>query len=528
MSGSFFNQASQNTFRGNTFINVGGDFSGQVGSIVSPGARGESIFDEFRTIRRGDIYHLNEISREDVDEEREAKDWPYLYEFRDQLLRFTKTAYRVKLIGTDGPSGSYIAMTYCGRDAHAAWQRDFSLYSHPHPNLLHLFGLNRLDPPAMIFHDGEGFGRPTYCSTLFRANLAAGTSSSKYQTKFLSNAIQNIEQSPETEFLDLIIRRKCRAPYFRLRIEISDEQQDLLPKAWLSQAQYLFYNTPRDIPTLLEYSYYGLVSKISLELESKYFRDTGTSLEFFEHLCHVFPDISLNIAPITLSQPDGDHSVDIDWGDRGRDICYWSLEPYGRLSRRLCKTLGLPELTGSIGLGRNCAFEPRDFHCEAAAYLQSFKDFDPCTQEFAKAHGLPLLEIISPVVDVLSLGGDVEELEDEDGDIDIFHDCREDDGIHSKFSERPIEGFQFQLPEHLERHLQSIDGACPSKVIQSLIEKGYNLHLFRADASSRGQANHRAPLVYYFFWEKAPQWKLGLKDVRESGKFIKQRRRASI
>ncbi|THU87396.1 hypothetical protein K435DRAFT_342389 [Dendrothele bispora CBS 962.96] len=47
----------------------------------------------------------------------------FTYEFGDRrrtpFLRFTRTAYRVKLIGIDGPSGSHIAMTYRGRDAHA-------------------------------------------------------------------------------------------------------------------------------------------------------------------------------------------------------------------------------------------------------------------------------------------------------------------------------------------------------------------------------------------------------------------------
>ncbi|THU96203.1 hypothetical protein K435DRAFT_858800 [Dendrothele bispora CBS 962.96] len=714
MSGSFFQQASQNTFRGNTFINVGGDFLGQAGSFVSPGARGESIFDEFRTIRRGDIYHLNEISREDVDEEQE-KYFPYRHGFRDQLLRFTRTAYRVKLIGTDGPPGSHIAMIYRGRDAQAAWQRDFSLYSHPHPNFLHLFGLNH-SIPAMIFYDAEGlvpFRQLWYesspvvkCYMLYRAwfdlNAIWNDSSDRFRlseslfnnynfrsswnVKFgvvdkifikrdtglicfaphigeaaracwqdihdpsyqylpfpegedfrgthiqgpiikplpfelyqddplvLSHILQNIEQSPrpELEFLDLILgheggeyrcpsnqirdilpislpfisnhhvdklykiaqfsnvnvelypsrfpakvskaskhdtptvffnmtswdsaattvitetgwTRTCLAeiyssqtrvsgPHLRFEVEISDEQQDLLPKAWLSQAQYLFRNTLRDVPSpIFGHSRYSLISKISLGMELRYFKDTEASPKIFKYLCRNFPGISLNIAPITLSQPDGHHSVDIDWGDRGRDIYYWSLEPYGRLSRRFCETLGLPELTGFITLWPSYNFDLRSFQFEAAAHFQSFEGFDPCTQEFAKAHRLPLLKIISPGVDVWRWGSDLEELEDEDGDIDVFYDCREseNDGIH----------LDSEPPKHLkDRRWQFMNGACPSKGIQSLIEKHYNLHLFRADTFSRDKAD-------CFFWEKAPQWKLGLKDVSEAGRFIKKRRRASF
>ncbi|THU87399.1 hypothetical protein K435DRAFT_804357 [Dendrothele bispora CBS 962.96] len=414
MSGSFFQQASQNVFRGSTIINVGGDFSGQVGSIVSPGARGESIFDEFRIIRRGDIYHLNEISREEVDEEREAKHSPYRYKLRDQLLRFTRTAYRVKLIGTDGPPGSHIALTYRGRDAQAAWERDFSLYSNPHPNLPHLFGLNHSDTPAMIFHDGEdvdaiwndslerfrsfellfsdytqregwevklGSEHQIFVKrdtglicfaphiTDWRESLVSIHDASYQYLPFpkgevlwgthiqgpiskplpfqlcqdeqlvASHILQNIEQSPGTDFLDFILRSReghrgghssdrlrdilpislpficdsadnkthrvaqfsninvelspsssskhfqakvsktskhdtptvfCKMtswnsaattvitetgwtrpfpePCFRFEVEISDEKQDLLPKAWLSQAKYL--NVTMDIPSL--------------------------------------------------------------------------------------------------------------------------------------------------------------------------------------------------------------------------------------------------------------------------------------
>ncbi|THU87476.1 hypothetical protein K435DRAFT_842525, partial [Dendrothele bispora CBS 962.96] len=45
-------------------------------------------------------------------------------------------------------------MHYSGRDAYAAWERDFLNYSNHHPNVVHLFGLSRQKSnPALVFCD---------------------------------------------------------------------------------------------------------------------------------------------------------------------------------------------------------------------------------------------------------------------------------------------------------------------------------------------------------------------------------------
>ncbi|THU88203.1 hypothetical protein K435DRAFT_316703 [Dendrothele bispora CBS 962.96] len=157
---TFFSQASQCSFQAQTINLVAGDqvthnhqvHTGDSDSIVSPGVLGtQSIFDDYEIIRRGNLRLLEEISKEVVDE----NDYYHsrrVHRLRAQKgLKFTRSAYRVQVIGQNLPRS--VAVVYGGEDAQAAWERDFLLCStNHHPNIAHLFGLTRsLYSPGLVF-----------------------------------------------------------------------------------------------------------------------------------------------------------------------------------------------------------------------------------------------------------------------------------------------------------------------------------------------------------------------------------------
>ncbi|THU79028.1 hypothetical protein K435DRAFT_34480 [Dendrothele bispora CBS 962.96] len=152
MSSSFYKNATNCTFNGKVF-NVAGNlnFTGDSGSedqIVSHGARGESIFDEYQNLRQCDMRLFQQLSIREVDEKLQ---W---WNPRDRL-KYTTTAYKIGLFGhAAGASTHCVAVRYSGKDAYTAWERDFLQYSNRHPNLVHLYGFNRQkSSPSLIFCD---------------------------------------------------------------------------------------------------------------------------------------------------------------------------------------------------------------------------------------------------------------------------------------------------------------------------------------------------------------------------------------
>ncbi|THU97291.1 hypothetical protein K435DRAFT_796595 [Dendrothele bispora CBS 962.96] len=88
-------------------------------------------------------------------------------------------------------------------------------------------------------------------------------------------------------------------------------------------------------------------------------------------------------------------SADACWGNDDNDLYYWSFNPDGScpLSKRVTEALGLPEFLprAQLVLERFA-----DYQYEATKQFQLFRGYNPSTQEFAKRHGLPLLDIIWP------------------------------------------------------------------------------------------------------------------------------------
>ncbi|THU81673.1 hypothetical protein K435DRAFT_469762 [Dendrothele bispora CBS 962.96] len=183
---NFFENTSHSSFEGSHIINTAGDhitnfvagdhitqIIGSQDQIVSNGARGESIFDQYRDFRRCDIRLLRELSTSEIDEEKTL--------WRDQnptrkKFKYTRTAHSVSLFGVAGNYSHCVAMHYSGRDAYAAWERDFLKHSNHHQNVVHLFGLNRQKSnPALVFCDNvvpiaQIWGR---CSSIVKCYLTA-------------------------------------------------------------------------------------------------------------------------------------------------------------------------------------------------------------------------------------------------------------------------------------------------------------------------------------------------------------------
>ncbi|THU97314.1 hypothetical protein K435DRAFT_796614 [Dendrothele bispora CBS 962.96] len=128
-------------------------------------------------------------------------------------------------------------------------------------------------------------------------------------------------------------------------------------------------------------------------------------------------------------------SADVCWGSDENDLYYWSFDPDGScpLSKRVTEALGLPELI------------PK-------AQFQLFRGYNPSTQEFAKRHGLPLLDIIWP---------EGKTGPDEDGD--SWYDCQETqykNNNHLNEPTLPDQFYQFPTPRKIFQELLN-KNMCP-------------------------------------------------------------------
>ncbi|THU82552.1 hypothetical protein K435DRAFT_446442 [Dendrothele bispora CBS 962.96] len=117
---NFFENTSHSSFEGSHIINTAGDHITQIigshNQIVSNGARGESIFDQYHDLRRCDIRLLRELSTSEIDEEKTL--WWDRNPTRKKL-KYTRTAHSVSLFGVASNYSHCVAMHYSGRDAYA-------------------------------------------------------------------------------------------------------------------------------------------------------------------------------------------------------------------------------------------------------------------------------------------------------------------------------------------------------------------------------------------------------------------------
>ncbi|THV00159.1 hypothetical protein K435DRAFT_586489, partial [Dendrothele bispora CBS 962.96] len=103
--------------------------------------------------------------------------------------------------------------------------------------------------------------------------------------------------------------------------------------------------------------------------------------------------IFMFITPVSLNQCPESGSTEVSWGQHGENYYFWSFDPDGstQISQRVCDLIGLPKHKVEIGVGSLCCF---NHQFKAIQQVQKFFGYDPSTQDFAKACGLPLIEVI--------------------------------------------------------------------------------------------------------------------------------------
>ncbi|THV00153.1 hypothetical protein K435DRAFT_854999 [Dendrothele bispora CBS 962.96] len=104
-------------------------------------------------------------------------------------------------------------------------------------------------------------------------------------------------------------------------------------------------------------------------------------------------NIFMFIAPVSLNQCLASGSTEVSWGEHGENYYYWSFDPDGstKISQRVCDLIGLPKYRAEIyAFQDSCS----NYQFQAIQQVQKFFGYDPLTQDFAKACGLPLIEVI--------------------------------------------------------------------------------------------------------------------------------------
>ncbi|KAK7060717.1 hypothetical protein VNI00_000448 [Paramarasmius palmivorus] len=138
--------------------------------IRKKGAEIDLISDEYREIRWGDIYKVEQTGSTETEEYHRDDEGQYTW---------TKTGerrfYRAKLYGHDT---IFTAITYTGKDASKLWRKDLAAFSESldTATAFQLFGVNRSKVPALLLYDDwipmahfcpENFWATFYAQLLF-------------------------------------------------------------------------------------------------------------------------------------------------------------------------------------------------------------------------------------------------------------------------------------------------------------------------------------------------------------------------
>ncbi|THV00121.1 hypothetical protein K435DRAFT_854982 [Dendrothele bispora CBS 962.96] len=104
-------------------------------------------------------------------------------------------------------------------------------------------------------------------------------------------------------------------------------------------------------------------------------------------------NIFMFIAPVHLNQCPKSGSTEVSWGEHEENYYFWSFDPDGstRISQRVCDLIGLPKYKVEIYQLPSFCF---NYQFQAIQQVQKFFGYDPLTQDFAKACGLPLIEVV--------------------------------------------------------------------------------------------------------------------------------------
>ncbi|THU79735.1 hypothetical protein K435DRAFT_519480 [Dendrothele bispora CBS 962.96] len=104
-------------------------------------------------------------------------------------------------------------------------------------------------------------------------------------------------------------------------------------------------------------------------------------------------NIFMFIAPVSLNQCPESGSTEVSWGEHEENHHFWSFNPDGstQISQRVGDLIGLPKYKVEIF---PVAFHYVNYQFQAIQQVQKFFGYDPSTQDFATACGLPLIEVI--------------------------------------------------------------------------------------------------------------------------------------
>ncbi|THV00144.1 hypothetical protein K435DRAFT_466209 [Dendrothele bispora CBS 962.96] len=157
-----------------------------------------------------------------------------------------------------------------------------------------------------------------------------------------------------------------------------------LLSAWLCQGMFYDNATGGDTSDL---EHYGVTTEVRIYL----IPDIGTAVL---HPNIIPQNIFMFIAPVSLIQFPESGSTEVSWGEHEENYYFWSFDLDGstQISQRVCDLIGLPKYKVEI---RPWAFSCLDYQSQAIQQVQKFFGYDPSTQDFAKACGLPLIEVIS-------------------------------------------------------------------------------------------------------------------------------------
>ncbi|THV00079.1 hypothetical protein K435DRAFT_794425 [Dendrothele bispora CBS 962.96] len=400
MSRSFYNNAINCTFNGKIF-NVAGnlnfmDDSGSEDRIVSHGARGESIFDEYE--------YLSEVNEELCSPER---------------LECTKTTYKIDLLGR------------CHKEATstlpyriAIWEQDFVKYSNQHPNFVHLYGFNgQKSSPSLIFCDNViPFMQVwEHCSSIVKLHIHYSLRNAVFIRCDTGEICFGSQGPSKKRPSDL----ECH-PFlggfsgitlpFSLYYDEAGLKKYLLGKMGEKNLPVL---TPSLIRPSYSHSLNDLTSTEVIPLPSVLWQGhDGLRQKLIGTFKNLDQSYSYTLEPwiCGYNYVENGTLLGTGWtrfhyesyiGKKFRFHVNCSHEA----TQRICNAwfyqkqyyLNVVNKDALGRFGKQISFLEKDWCPEsgsteyaAAKYLQEIQGFDPLTQDFARTHGLPLIEILSP------------------------------------------------------------------------------------------------------------------------------------
>ncbi|THV00134.1 hypothetical protein K435DRAFT_794371 [Dendrothele bispora CBS 962.96] len=168
---------------------------------------------------------------------------------------------------------------------------------------------------------------------------------------------------------------------FTTYVDLPQTLEKKLGSAWLCQGMFVANTIGGDMSP----EQYGVTRGVKISLMP----DIGTVVL---HPNIIPENIFMFIAPVGLNQCPESGSTEVSWGEHGENHYFWSFDPDGstQISQRVCDLIGLPKYKlEATPLVLHCF----DYQFQAIRQVQKFFGYDPSTQDFAKACGLPLIEI---------------------------------------------------------------------------------------------------------------------------------------